>query len=253
MQKTIFHKIENASSPDFSDILSKSFELFKKVWEQALYHVLITMALVIPFAMLIYVPLIYIMSVTGGFDNPDFYENNEAVSLMIVIAYAIVFLVMIFVIQALSFGLIAHFFKVCKNADEGKPIEKGSYFVFLKRENLKKVFLLSIATVFISLAAFLLCYIPLFYVMVPLHLLQVVFAFNEDLSVSEIIKASFKLGNKFWLTVFGLIIISSVIAQIGLLLCFVGIFFTAYFVHIPIYYFYKDSIGFEEEIDEINF
>ena len=46
---------------------------------------------------------------------------------------------------------------------------------------------------------------------------------------------------------FALIFISSLIAQLGVILCFVGVFFTAYFVYIPIYYFYKETIGFTED------
>ena len=90
----------------------------------------------------------------------------------------------------------------------------------------------------------MLCYLPIFYVMVPLQLMIVIFAFNDKLSVSDIISISFKLGNKFWLLVFGLIIVSSMIAQLGIIICFIGVFFTAYFAHIPIYYFYKETIGF---------
>ena len=82
--------------------------------------------------------------------------------------------------------------------------------------------------------------------MVPLHLIVVIFAFNENLSVSDIINLSFKLGNKFWLLIFGLIIVSSLIAQLGFILCFVGLFITAFFIHIPIYYFYKETIGFKD-------
>jgi hypothetical protein len=79
--------------------------------------------------------------------------------------------------------------------------------------------------------------------MVPLQLLVAIFAFNPQLSVSEIIRASFKLGNKYWLTLFGLIIISSLIAQLGVLLCLVGVFITAYFIYVPLYLFYRDSVG----------
>ncbi|MBV1924312.1 MAG: hypothetical protein KUG68_09835 [Flavobacteriaceae bacterium] len=253
MKKDIFQRIDEAGNPDFSDVLSKSFELFKKVWEQGFYHVLITMALVLPFVFLVYVPLIYIMSVTGGFEDPAYYDNNLEISYLLIAVYALVVFVMIFIIQALSFGLIAHFFRVCKKEDTGLPIDTGSYFVFLKGENLKKVFLLSLATFIISLVAMALCYLPIIYVLVPLNLFVVIFAFNEKLSVSDIIKASFKLGNKYWLIVFGLLIIASIIAQVGVLLCFIGMFFTAYFVHIPVYYFYKDSVGFEDELEEINF
>ena len=86
--------------------------------------------------------------------------------------------------------------------------------------------------------------------MVPLQLLVLFFAFNPELSVSEIVKASFKLGNKYWLIIFGLTFISSLIAQIGILLCIVGVFFTAYFVHVPMYFLYKDTIGFDSDSDE---
>ena len=259
MQKDIFQRIEEAGKPDFSDILSKSFDLFKKVWEQAIYHVLITMAMVIPFIILVYVPILIMINVSGGFDGygyhsvNDYYGNNFEPPVLWIIIYSIVVFVVVFIIQSISFGIIAHFFRVCKKADTGFPVETGGYFVFLKGENLKKVFLLSIATFLISIAAVALCYFPIFYVMVPLHLLQVIFAFNEKLTVSELISASFKLGNKYWLLTFGLLIIASLIAQVGILLCFIGIIFTAYFVHIPIYYLYKDTVGFGDDIEEIKF
>ena len=259
MQKDIFQRIEEAGKPDFSDILSKSFDLFKKVWEQAVYHVLITMAMVMPLIILMYVPLLIMMNMYGGFDSygyesvNDYYGNINEPPVLWIIIYSIGMFIGIFIIQAISLGIIAHFFKVCKKADTGLPIETGGYFIFLKGENLKKVILLSIATFFISIVAVALCYFPIFYVMVPLHLIQVIFAFNEKLTVSEIIQASFKLGNKYWLITFGLMIIASIIAQVGVLLCLIGVIFTAYFVHIPIYYLYKDTVGFEDDIEEIKF
>ena len=99
----------------------------------------------------------------------------------------------------------------------------------------------------IALLASLLCYLPLLYVIVPLQLLIPLYAFNRETSASELINSSFKLGNKYWLTVFGLIIISQFLAQLGVILCFIGLFFTVNFVHVPIYLFYKDSLGFDTE------
>jgi uncharacterized membrane protein len=73
------------------------------------------------------------------------------------------------------------------------------------------------------------------------------FAFNPELSASNIIKASFGLGNKKWLLAFGLIIISSILAQIiGFLMCFIGLFVTSSFVYLPIYFIYKEVVGFDE-------
>ena len=70
---------------------------------------------------------------------------------------------------------------------------------------------------------------------------------GTKLSVSDIVKGAFKLGNKHWIYVFGFYIIASQVAQLGVLLCIVGIIFTASIVHLPVYYFYKDTIGFDEE------
>ena len=83
--------------------------------------------------------------------------------------------------------------------------------------------------------------------MVPLSLLPVIYAFNPELSMSNLIKASFDLGNKKWFITFGLTIVAGFLAQIvGMLLCGIGIFFTASFAAIPIYFVYKEVIGFED-------
>jgi hypothetical protein len=255
MKQNVFQKIENAQSLDFVSILSKSFNLFKNVWQEALTHVLVSMIVVIPMIILIYLPyFMFIFYATdgisyasydsfGGYDQPDL---TPFIPFFII--YFILVFVIIFIAQALILGITAHFFKVVKKIDTNSTEEVEGYFSFIKG-NLNKLFMLSLASFGIALLAMLLCYLPIFYVMVPLQLIVVFFAFNSELSVSETIKASFKLGNKFWLIIFGLIIISSMIAQLGILLCIVGLFFTAYFVHLPMYYVYKDSIGFEDDID----
>ena len=246
MKTDIFQKIETSSKPDFSDILSKSFELFKKVWESSLYHALILIAIVIPFIMVVYIPFIFLMTNQGGFNSYGYYESWEPSAVLLIVYFIVVF-AMVFVVQAISLGIIAHFFRALKKADLETDEEIGGYFVYLKGENLSKVFLISIASFLISIAAVLLCYFPIFYVMVPLQIIQVIFAFNQKLTVPDLVKASFKLGNRYWLIAFGLIILSSFIAQLGILLCIVGIFVTAFFVHLPMYYFYKDTIGFDDE------
>ncbi len=111
-----------------------------------------------------------------------------------------------------------------------------------------------LASIGIAILAAVLCYLPIFYVMVPLSYFSIFYAFNPELSVGEIIKTSFKIGNKKWLISFGLIFVSSMMAQIvGFLLCFIGVLFTATFVYHPIYIIYKAIIGFDEvsEIETI--
>lgn len=258
MEHPIFTKIENAKKPDFGGILSKSFELFKKVWEQALYHVLITLAVMIPVILLIYIPVMVFAFGMGGFDSYGYYDSygfyrepNMTPYIPLLIVYILVVLLIIFVAQAFVYAITAHFVKVLKKEDTGSSEDIGGYFSLIKG-NYLKLFMLSLATFGIAILATLACYLPIFYVMVPLQLIVVFYAFHPELSVSELVRASFKLGHKFWLTIFGLIIISSLIAQLGILLCIVGIFFTAYFAHIPMYYVYKDALGFDDVTEENN-
>lgn len=247
MKNKILQKIETAATPDFGNILSRSFDLFKKVWLKSFLHVLITMLAVIPFIIVIYIPTLpsIISSVKYGVSE----NMNPFVDypIIMVVGYFVLLFILVIIMQGVSIAIIAHFFQVCKKEDLGSSEEVGGYFSFLKGNNFSKVFMLSLATFGISIVAFLLCFIPVIYVMVPLQLMIVVFAFNENMSISDIINLSFKLGNKFWLLLFGLIIISSMIAQLGIIFCFVGLFFTAFFTHIPIYYFYKDTIGFTDD------
>jgi len=90
--------------------------------------------------------------------------------------------------------------------------------------------------------------------MVPLSLINVIYTFNPDMKASEIVKVGFALGNKKWLITFGLMIVAAILAQlVGTLLCFIGVIVTASFAYLPLYFIYKESIGFNETniIEEI--
>jgi len=244
-KQQILQRIETANTPDFGNLLSKSFDLFKKVWMDGFLHLIVTTLAAIPLMLAIYLPLIPVFIAAAQSEGgPENFQPNLDYPILIIVGYVIVVFVVMILTQVLSIGITAHYFKVCKIKDLDSKEDDGGYFSYLKGVNFGKLFVLSIATFGIAIIAAMLCYLPLFYVMVPLQLIVVIFAFNDKLSVSEIISLSFKLGNKFWLLVFGLIMVSSMIAQLGLILCFIGIFFTAYFAHIPIYYFYKETIGF---------
>lgn len=243
-------KINDNRSVDFGDIFSKSFELFKKTWQQGLLHMLLSIGVVLAVLALIMVPLfmmgVFDPSVFESFEtgNPDF--NG------IIMVYLAIFPA-IFIAATFSTLLNAAFYRIVKQIDLGEPIETASFGMFFKSKYIIKAFVLSMATMIIAIVAMLACYLPLFYVMIPLTLLIVLFSFNPDMSVGDLVKLSFKLGTKKWLVTFGLIIVSSLLAEIvGLLLCGVGIFVTASFIYLPTYYIYKDVIGFDKNILEDN-
>jgi len=130
--------------------------------------------------------------------------------------------------------------------------EVGSddYFYYLKKPYLGKVIKLALLTFGITLLATLLCVVPLIYVIVPVTLMNVIFAFNPEMTASEIVKAGFDLGNKKWLITFGLIIVSALLAQvIGMLMCVIGVLVTASFSYLPAYFIYKESVGLHNSDD----
>ncbi|GAA3510045.1 hypothetical protein GCM10022393_23880 [Aquimarina addita] len=244
----LFKKIENSKAVDFGDIFTKSIELFKKVWVQGFVHLLITFAAAIPLLLIIYIPLFAMLGMEGlenDFDGSP--HPIEELSIGFLILFVLLVIVVMIGMMMLQFAVTAHFYRVCYQVDMEEPGNSG-YFMFFNKQYFVKTFVLSISMVGISLLAILLCVFPLYYVMVPMQLLWVIFAFNPDLSASDLIKASFKYGNKIWLIAFGLIFISSMLAQFaGLILCYVGLFFTASFARIPVYFLYKDGLGFESE------
>jgi hypothetical protein len=254
MQKLIFSKIAQMSSFNFGDVLSQSIDLFKKVWVEGFVHLLLIFVVTIPAIVIMYISVIalfgldYILvtGVPGAISGDEF-------SFAMLPALLGGFLLTVFVaavMQTFSIAIMAHFYKVCKNADMGTNTDTGGYFSFLMNGNFKKVLALSFTMMGVTLLAALLCYFPLFYVIVPMSLVLVIFAFNPELSVTELIRAAFKMGNKIWLATFGMIILAGIIAQLGVIACGIGVFFTAIFSRIPVYYIYKSTIGFDEVLQE---
>lgn len=252
MEHPIFQKIENSKKVDFGDMLTFSYNLFMKVWKQGAMHTLVVMIFVIPFLLLVYVPII-VMSMQASrhsYYDPYYYDYGPETwfdNPLLLVIWLIVVFVLIFLMQAAALGINAHFYKVCRIVDTESGEDEGGYFDYFKNGGFMKILVLSLATFGIAMAALLLCYLPIFYVMVPLQLIVPIFAFNPKLSVNEIVKAAFKLGHKHWIYVFGLALIAGNVAQLGILACFVGIIFTACITYLPIYYFYKHTIGFDPQ------
>ncbi len=242
----ILEKINQAKPLDFGTIFSDSIELFKKTWVQGFLLQVFTIIIMMPLIVVIYVPLIgiFLAQSKNGYSDPtpfaDFFSGISIISMLFIIAA-------IFALSTISFVLNAGFFRIMKKLDFNEEVFSSDFFYFFKSHYFNKTAVLTLTTFGIAIVAVLLCYLPIFYALVPLSFINMVFAFNPDLSAGEIVNASFKLGNKKWLLAFGLIIISSILAQIvGMIMCFVGVLFTAAFVYHPTYLIYKEIIGFED-------
>lgn len=220
----------------FGTIFNRSFDLFKKVWLQGFITLLLTFVTIIPFYIILYTPMI-----AAGMTDPEAIRNDDLPP-MVVIAMGI--LAPVFAIGVSTFGLAlnAAFLKICRQKDMDEA-SQDDYFFFFREGRLGKAFILALYTFGISILGLLAFGIGLLYVIVPLSLLPAFLAFSEELTALEMVKASFKLGNKNWLVIFGLLIVSGIIAQLGMLLCCIGVLFTAMLSKVPTYYMYKDGVG----------
>lgn len=254
---SILEKIRNAKPLDFGTIFNNSIELFKKTWLQGFLLQLFVMVISLPLIIILYVPFIIMMISQTG----EGYYESDSVSTFFAgfsILYILFFIVGILIIGAIQLALNAAFFRIMRNLDDNKPVTTSDFFYFLKGKHLSKVFLLMLASVLISaVAGFLailasiptlfLSFLIFLYLVVPMSFFTVFFAFNPELNVGDIVKASFKFGNKKLLLAFGLIFVSSLLATIvGGLLCGIGTLFTSAFVYHPVYLMYKEIIGFQD-------
>lgn len=240
--KETLQKIAERPLLDFGNIFSNSLELFKKVWVQGFIILLLTFVCIIPVYILVYLPF-----VAMGVWNPELLQEEEPSALM-VLTFLCVLPILLIGVTTLTLGLMAAFLRICRSKDLN--LEEGDdYFYFFKNGRLRKLVVLAAMYLGISLLGFLACGLGILYLVVPLSLVPAFVAFNEECTPKEIIKASFQLGNKNWLVIFGLIILMGLLAELGFILCFIGVFFTAMLAKIPVYYIYKGGVGFESEGD----
>ena len=238
--KALTNGIEKSNPLDFGSIFSKSIDLFKQVWLQGFVIVILTFVTIIPFYILIYIPLLI-----AGVTDPKMLKSEE-VPPELIIPMVILMPLVFLGIMTVSLLLNAAFLRICRNKDLNLSFS-DNYFHYFKKKYVSKALILSLLIFGLMLLGLLACGLGIFYLIVPISLVPAFLAFDEELSAMEILKSSFALGNKNWLVIFGLIIIMGLVAELGVLLCFVGIFFTAMLAKIPVYFMYKDTIGISSE------
>ncbi|OBX23012.1 hypothetical protein LX77_03276 [Gelidibacter algens] len=244
-------KIANARALDFGTIFNQSIELFKKSWLQGFLMQLFVVILMLPFIIILYVPLFMSLAAQSESGQVDPNAMNSFFAGLSIV-YILMFIIGILVIGAIQVSLNAAFFRILRNLDEGREVKTSDLFYFMKGEYFGKILLLMLVTILISIPAALLFYLPLIYVMVPLSFFAIVFAFNPEWSIGDIVSSSFRLGNNKWMLTFGLLVVCYIIMMIlTVMTCGLGSLFLAPFMFHPIYYIYKGTVGFED-LSELN-
>ena len=244
--QSLLSKIQGASTIDFGDLFNESVTLFKKVWVQGLILQLFSILIMLPFIIIFYVPyfeLILENSSNGVMDSAVLgQELIDAYGSSLLWIYSLMLLASLF-----SCVLYLGFYRIVKQIDHGQAFVFSDLFYFFKAASIGKALGLAVTYSFISILAALLCFLPIIYAIVPLMFLLPVFTYNPDLSISEIVKVSFVLGNKKWgITFLTLILNGILIYVIALVTCGLGTLFVSCFLYLPQYIIYKKVIGFDE-------
>lgn len=234
-------RIKQSPPVDFGAVFNNSVTLFQKVWLQGFVTLVLTFVSILPFYLVIYAPMI-----AFGITDPETLRHNQMPPVFSL--FMIVFMpIFMLAVMTVSLCLNAAFLRMCRKYDLGE-IGKDDYFFYFNKEYLKKAFMVSLVMLGLSFLGVLACGLGIIYLVVPMSLFPAFFAFDKELTAMEVVKASFALGNKNWLMIFLLVTVAGLVSQLGVVLCFVGVLFTAMFSKIPIYFIYKDAVGISMDV-----
>ncbi|NMH89810.1 hypothetical protein [Flavivirga algicola] len=245
--ESLLKKVNNSKSLDFGTIINHTIELFKKIWLKGFLMVLI----MVVFAVIIS----FLFSLIGLTSTNNFFINNNFDMDAFFSQYAgnVLFSVpQTILLSAITIAFVGAFYQICRQVDSGGNVV-DDYFYFFKKEYFSKLLMLGIIYTGIATLAQLMFFIPYIYVFVPLSYFSVVFANNPNLSEMDIVKASFAIGNKKWLITFGTMFVAGILGMLGMIACFIGVLFTLSIIYLPVFFIYKEVIGFDNtsEIDQI--
>ena len=141
------HKISESKPLDFGSVFNNSLELIKKVWLEGFVIVLLTFASMLPFYLLLYVPMFAV-----GIADPEAFQNDEMPPMA---AVFMLFFMPIFLLGVMVFSLClnAAFLRICWLKDLNQPVD--GYFFYFKKEYLIKALLISLIMFGLSILGFL--------------------------------------------------------------------------------------------------
>lgn len=258
----LLSKIENAKELDFGDILSRSFELFKKTWVKGFLLLSIILIVAIPFMIAVYLPMIAEMK--EGINKGDFDPNETGAFLRgQPDNFRFMILGITFVVSFLSTALVGAFYKIIRKIDFSEEVAFIDFFYFFKSKYLGKIFAIASFSLLASLINFVFeKFLPpttasllggLLSIILSVYttLFVVFLAFHPELETGDFFVLSFNLGSKKWFLIFGLMLVMGMLGCLGFVACGFGVLFTISIVYLPVYFVYKDIIGFSE-VDEID-
>jgi hypothetical protein len=243
--QTILNKIQSSKLIDFGDLFNESLALFKKVWIQGLLLQLFSIVIMLPLIISFYLP--YFRLALEGNLNQEMGSMDLSSALIEEFGTSLIWIyVLMFALSLVSSLLHLGFYRIVKEMDHENPFVISDFFYFFKSPVLGKALGVLLAYTGISILSALLCFFPLIYAIIPLLFMLPIFAFNAHLSISEVVKLAFALGNKKWGITFLILILNMILFYVVIFVtCGLGTLFISCFLYLPQYIIYKKVIGFD--------
>ncbi|MEW5675488.1 hypothetical protein ABGT15_04175 [Flavobacterium enshiense] len=244
---------QNGYSLDLGEVISQSFENFKKIAVNAGVATLITSIVLIALsfgAIGIFVGFANFGSEMAGFHVSNFSSTS-----------LILYIIGTSLVGAIMYPFTAGIIKMAHEAEIGREINIGTAFDHYKSEYFKELFLTGLLLGFITnilattlqfmhwdflgtLATYIVSFFAVF--AIPLIIFQ---NHNSTTAISN----SFALVFKQPFVILVALIVSAIIAMVGIIALCIGIFFTLPIIYSTQYILFKNAVGVEEknEIDEI--
>ena len=240
---------ENGYDIDFSRVFENAFENYKKI-------ALISGIAILLFTLFILFVVLGLIAIFFGFSaitdeigsiNP---ENFSGITILI-------YVLIVGLVAGLASPFTAGIFKMAHCADSGTEFSLGTVFDYYSSPYFNQLFIATslIALISTGMTSLLESFdirflgVILTYTISFFTFLVIPLIIFGNLKVAEAIKGSFIIVSKQFFILLGLLIVAVIMAMLGLIGFCIGIFFTIPFIYSMYYAIYKDSIGFDDEVE----
>ena len=259
-QQRLLEIKQNGYQIDISALWGNGFKIWKKVTAPVLCGFLIMGLIAIPFIFLI-IPFLYGMGfsqlIKVAQTDPQFMQTiTESFDYQLKAA-------IIGLVSGILFAPIAPgFIKMCYDADVHDKINFGVMFKYYQPKYYGKIIVVTLITLLattgiglglqqLGLGGKIVYYIwmVIFHVFMILAIPLIVFA---DASPFAAIKYSFSVVSKNFFLILVFYLLGIIFMFLGVVVCCVGLLFSASYIYITNYLIYKQTIGFEEDKNDIS-
>ncbi len=239
MKEKLLRKIEAHRGLTFKKLLGDSFELYKKMFPFGILKVVFEgiISYAIQFLIMLSMFALFGMSSYQGF------SNSEEMDVITIVFMCLMYFIIYLIYTIFAFSMAVGFYQICFQQESGLNVSIETFFYALKKKYLVKTFLISMLTVFIMTISFLFLVIPVIYMLIPIGLIAVVYAFNVERSIKDTYAIAFKIANKYWFVLFFSGLVAVFFSFSGIVLCIIGIIATQAFMHIPFYIAHKEVVS----------